>query len=136
MGVLFGPFDDHSISIVCKQDIYTYIYIYIYICATAGEEIQIEPLNSCSLRAARIRRSDFYVFTQKCIYIYILIIYIYTVASMHLCIHASMHLCICAPYASMHPWIYASMHLCIYASMHLCMYASMHLCTVLLAWHN
>ena len=29
------------------------------ICATAGVEIKIEPLNSCSLRAARIQRSDF-----------------------------------------------------------------------------
>ena len=29
------------------------------ICATVGVEIKIEPLNSCSLRAARIRRPDF-----------------------------------------------------------------------------
>ena len=32
------------------------------ICATAGVEIKIEPLNFCSLRAARIQRSDFDVF--------------------------------------------------------------------------
>ena len=32
------------------------------ICATVGTEIKIEPLDYCSLRAARIRRSDFHVF--------------------------------------------------------------------------
>ena len=37
-----------------------YIYIYIHICATAGAEIKLEPLNSCSLRAVRIQRSAFH----------------------------------------------------------------------------
>ena len=86
-------------------------------CATAGVEIHIETLNSCSLKAARIQRSDFDAL-YTCIYIYICIICIH--AAMHLCIYASMHLCI-----YMH--LYTS--ICIYASMHLCIRASMHLCT-------
>ena len=60
------------------------LQILIIICTTAGVEIKIEPLNSCSLRAAKIQRSDFYVI-YKCICIYIYI---------HICIYASMHLCI------------------------------------------
>ena len=42
------------------------------ICAAAVMEIKIEPLNSCSLRAARIQRSDF-----DALYTYINIINIY-----------------------------------------------------------
>ena len=52
------------------------------ICARAGVEIQIEPLNSYSLKAARIQRSALDA------------LYIYIYASMHPCICASMQLCI------------------------------------------
>ena len=52
----------------------------------ACTKIKIEPLNSCSLRAARIKRSDFdasymyiYIYTYLYIYMYIYIYqYIYT----------------------------------------------------------
>ena len=85
------------------------------ICATAGVEIKIEPLNSCSLRAARIKRSDSDVlYMHLCIY-----------ASMHLCIYASMHLCV---YASMRLSVYAFVRLCVYASVRLCICAPVHLC--------
>ena len=96
------------------------------ICATAGVEIKLEPLNPndyCSLRAARIKMSDFDVFRN--IYIYVgVYIYIYIYISkytyIYVCIYASisMHLCI------LHPCIYACMHLCIHASMHLSIYPS------------
>ena len=52
------------------------LQILISICATAGVEIKMDLLSSCSLRAARIQRSDFDV---SYIYVYI---YIYV----HLCI--------------------------------------------------
>ena len=35
------------------------MYVLTVICATAGVETKIEPLNYCSLGAARIKRSDF-----------------------------------------------------------------------------
>ena len=67
MGLLFGPVDyefgfdffiNISLSIYTYMYICVYIYMYIKICATAGMKIKIEPLNSCSLSAAKIQRSD------------------------------------------------------------------------------
>ena len=86
------------------------------ICTTAGVEIKSEPLNSCSLRAARIQRSDFMIYMNISLYVCIY-------ASMHLClwIDESMHRCI------LHACIYASMCVCIFASMSLCIYLSIHL---------
>ena len=90
---------------------YVYLSVSTITCATACDrEIKVERLHSCSLRAARIQRSDFMLYTKINIYIYTYIqVYIY----MHLCIYVSMDLC-----------IYASMHFCMYASMHVCIYAS------------
>ncbi len=51
------------------------------ICAAAGVDIEFEPLNSCSLRAARIQRSDvdaLYIYIYTYIYIYIYITYVGT----------------------------------------------------------
>ena len=41
------------------------------ICATAGVEIKTEPVNSCSLRAARIQRSVLMFYVDMHVYIYI-----------------------------------------------------------------
>ena len=75
MGLSFGPSDYHSTSMVFSLSIYIYKYVYMYICATVGVEINIAHLNSCSLRAARIQRSDLgalnIIYTYIYTYIYI-----------------------------------------------------------------
>ena len=85
--------------------IYTYIYIYIsrstLICAVVcDKEIETEPFNRCSLRAARIRRSGF-----DASYVYAYVAYMENIYThLYTCIH--IYICLLSIYPSMYPSLY------------------------------